>query len=222
MKIRLIATTLVSAAALVGLATAPAQASELDQVSRATANEIVEDLDTAVAAVDEFWRTNWDEHFPGEYESPTVLGLYDGTSAHSPTCADEALTEFNAFYCFPEDFVAWDESLIAAGFEQVGDSWAYLVVAHEWGHAIQNRIPAARVAEQAELQADCLAGAALYGAVDDGHLAFEQGDMAELAAGLAYLGDEMPWTDSHSHGDSFERVEAFNIGRTGGVTGCLA
>ena len=97
----------------------------------------------------------------------------------------------------------------------------YLVIAHEWGHAIQARLDNSLVWEGGELQADCLAGAALYGAAADGTLNFEAGDSNEIAMSLSALGDSSPWTDSTTHGDAFERVGAFDLGRTGGVAACL-
>ena len=43
--------------------------------------------------------------------------------------------------------------------------WVYLVVAHEWGHAIQYRVPRSLVVRGRELQADCLAATVLPGIV---------------------------------------------------------
>lgn len=64
-----------------------------------------------------------------------------------------------------------------------GDTWPYLVIAHEWGHAIQDRLGDSLTEKASELQADCLAGAALFGAAADGELILETGDQKELAAG---------------------------------------
>jgi hypothetical protein len=102
-----------------------------------------------------------------------------------------------------------------------GDTWPYLVIAHEWGHAIQARLGASLTEKADELQADCLAGAALYGAAADGELVFETGDQRELASGLSELGDETPWTSSADHGDSFERIRHFDEGRLHGIARCI-
>ncbi len=185
-----------------------------------TAEELADDIDIAVAAVDEFWRTHWNEFFTASYNSPTVVGLYDGTASNAPTCNGTPLEANNAFYCKPEDFVAWDLSLMARGFE-IGDSWVYLVVAHEWGHAIQARLDLSLVTVGSELQADCLAAAALYGSLADGTLYIEEGDTREIVSALNELGDETPWTNSADHGDPFERVRFFDQGRQGGVETCL-
>jgi len=64
----------------------------------------------------------------------------------------------NAYYCPSGNFLAWDENLMRAGYTQIGDAWVYLVIAHEWGHAIQAQLPERFVSQAVELQADCLAG----------------------------------------------------------------
>jgi hypothetical protein len=72
-----------------------------------------------------------------------------------------------------------------------------------------------------ELPADCFAGATLFRAAEDGTLLFEDGDQKEIAAGLSQLGDENAWTDPAGHGDSFQRIDWFDAGRTSGVRGML-
>jgi predicted metalloprotease len=94
-------------------------------------------------------------------------------------------------------------------------------VAHEWGHAIQARLDQSLNSQASELQADCLAGAVLYGAVRDGTLTFEEGDVKEIATALTAVSDETPWTSVADHGDPFERTGAFDQGRRGGVPACL-
>jgi predicted metalloprotease len=184
-------------------------------------SEFAEDVDAAEQITDQFWQTHWSEFFTGEYSPPTVVGLYDGNSPDAPYCGPDRLPPGNAFYCHPDDFVAWDVGLLATGFEYGGDSWVYLVIAHEWAHAIQADLDMSLQSVSAELQADCLAAATLYGAALDGILAFDEGDEKELVGALTSLADETAWTTSSDHGDAFERVEQFNRGRQSGVSGCL-
>lgn len=178
------------------------------------------DIKTAERVVSKFWARHWSDYFPGDYVPPTVLGLYDGTAANPPLCGTEPLSANNAHYCHPGDFVAWDIGLMRKGYED-GDAWPYLVVAHEWGHAIQARVGNSLTLSASELQADCLAGATLFGAAIDGDLRLEEGDQSELATGLSRLGDELPWTKTEDHGDSFQRIDAFNQGRLGGILPCF-
>ena len=184
------------------------------------AGELIADMEAAVQATDQFWTAHWSDFFTGTYSPPTVVGLYDGTQPGTPTCEGIPLEELNAFYCIPEDYVAWDVSLMALGF-YYGDSWPYLVIAHEWGHAIANRLDASLQSRAYELQADCLAGATLYGSANDGVIRFEPNDEKEIVSALSQLGDDTPWTSSADHGDPFQRVESFNQGRTAGVMACL-
>lgn len=181
---------------------------------------MVEDANTAVTVVDQYWSDHWNEFFTGTYQAPEVVGFYDGTRPrNAPVCFNEPLPEFNAVYCPDGHYVAWDVELMAAGYA-AGDSWVYLVIAHEWAHAVQELLHPSLVWID-ELQADCFAAAALFGAADDGTLIFEEGDSREIAAGLINLADEVPWTDITTHGDAFERVSWFGIGRSGGVNACL-
>lgn len=189
-------------------------------IDSADLTELAQDERTAVNITDRFWREVFPETFGRSYRSPDVQGGYRGRGG--PTCGGQPSVPNNAFYCPSEDFLAWDENLMAAGYNQIGDAWVYLIIAHEWGHAIQYRLAKELQTPDAELQADCLAGATLYGAVKDQTLQFEQGDERELTRALTELADDTPWTQEGDHGDTFERIGAFGQGRTGGVDACLA
>ena len=69
----------------------------------------------------------------------------------------------NAFYCVKSNFIAYDDvALMPRLAETFGTFSVALVLAHEWGHAIQDR--AGNDGEQTvylEQQADCFAGAFL-------------------------------------------------------------
>lgn len=185
--------------------------------------ELAEDIQTAQSATDAWWAKHWKDFFTGRYTAPNVVGLYDGNDVeNSPTCFGDPLPPGNAFYCPDGDYVAWDKTLLELGYE-IGDAWPYLIIAHEWGHAIQADLSMDLQSVQYELQADCLAGAVLYGAARDNPplLRFEQGDEKEIVEGLNFIADEAPWGMTGDHGDSFQRIEAFNLGRTDGVPGCL-
>ncbi|MBV9313050.1 MAG: neutral zinc metallopeptidase [Pseudonocardia sp.] len=177
------------------------------------------DEQAAVFAVDSFWKRHFTELFGLRYRSPRVAGEYLGSSG--PACAGHASAPDNAFYCRPEDFLAWDRNLMAVGYRQIGNPWIYLIIAHEWGHAIQARLPQRQTAEPIELQADCLAGATLQGAARDGLVTVEASDADGLARTLAAAADNYPWTNRHDHGDAQQRISAFNTGSLGGVLACF-
>jgi predicted metalloprotease len=172
---------------------------------------------SAVAVVNEFWRRTFAAS--GEqYKPPRVVGDYTGKG---PRCGGRPAAADNAFYCRGGDFLAWDKNLMASGYREIGDGWVYLVVAHEWGHAVQARLARSQVSVAAELQADCLAGASLQGAADKGLVDIEPGDSDEITRGLTVAADDSPWTDASSHGDASQRVSAFSDGVHGGVDACL-
>ncbi|MFC6084541.1 neutral zinc metallopeptidase [Sphaerisporangium aureirubrum] len=178
------------------------------------------DIRTALYVVNRYWSTHWRQYFPGYHYPPYVLGAYGGGIRSAPFCGNRRVSYDNAVYCPYGHYIAWDITLMADGYRS-GDAWVYLIIAHEWAHAVQNRIPARYVLRAKELQADCLAGAALFGAAADDTLLFEDGDIAELRAALRRLADDTPWTDSGDHGNARQRVNAFTRGANHGVYGCL-
>ncbi|WP_433478179.1 neutral zinc metallopeptidase [Spirillospora sp. CA-142024] len=199
----------------------PAPASQESPPGKVDENEFQEDVRTAETITDDYWRRHWERLFTGSYSSPRVVGLYNGRDPGStPTCDGEPLERDNAAYCPAGDFVAWDAHLMRSGYAR-GDAWVYLVIAHEWGHAVQNRLRRGLVSPAAELQADCLAGAVLYGSSDDGTLKFEDGDEQELVDAFQVIGDKAPWTKPGDHGSSVQRLRSFSRGGENGVRACF-
>ncbi|MBB2914619.1 hypothetical protein FHS43_005931 [Streptosporangium becharense] len=202
-------------------ATAPVDGGASADATAGEPDDLDEDIRSARYVVNGFWAAHWPEFFPGSYTSPGVFGAYDGATGNAPTCFGYRLPDDNALYCWPPyDYITWDADLMRMGYRQ-GDAWAYLVVAHEWGHAVQARIPESLLIPQLELQADCFAGAALFGAAEDGTLHFEPGDTDEIATALRQYADDTPWTDVSDHGSAAERLDAFETGARQGVEGCL-
>jgi hypothetical protein len=173
----------------------------------------------AVRVVDGFWKRHFRDLSNRRYKSPTVKGGYRG--ANGPRCAGRASVAFNAFYCRPGDFLAWDEKLMSVGYEKIGDSWVYLIIAHEWGHAIQDRVKLRPGRYGVELQADCLAGATLQGAANDGLVRVDKGDAEELQRTLAAAADDFPWTNEGDHGNAEQRIGAFRDGAQRGLSACF-
>ena len=195
-------------------------------IDEETLAELQMHADDAVTIFDEFWATHWSEFFPGEYESPAVLGGYSGAVAFP--CGDEPADaedmSDNAYYCFPDDYIAWDWGLFSERYldEVIGDSVVYLIMAHEWGHAIQGRMNEEAVSVTDELQADCFAGASISGAIADGTFLEDSGDRGEVFQALASFADEVEWGDVEDHGSADERIEAYQLGEAEGLAGCLA
>ncbi|MFJ4866523.1 neutral zinc metallopeptidase [Streptomyces sp. NPDC088748] len=181
---------------------------------------IEQDIDAAVSGVDAYWKNHWQEFFTGAYGSPTVYGGYDG-AAVEPQCGGRPPLANNAFYCGGgADFLAWDTHLMENGYA-AGDVYVYFIIAHEWGHAVQERLDVTLRDVALELQADCLAGAELNGAAQDGTISFEEGDANELGQAIKSTADDFPWNKSTDHGDVDQRISHFNAGWQGGISACL-
>lgn len=182
-------------------------------------SDMAADEQTAVEAVNRFWARHFGDYFGRPYRPPGIRGGYVGQSG--PRCGGVRSLAGNAFYCRPGDFLAWDQGLMNAGYQKVGDSWVYVIIAHEWGHAIQARLNRGLVSQADELQADCLAGGTLEGARKDGSLTFDSTDSQEIADALVMVADRYAWSDSRDHGSARQRVDAYNTGATGGVPACF-
>ena len=174
----------------------------------------------------------WSEQLPAvygvEYEPLAQTIPYFPSSGDLPGCGPEELPpsiyQDNAFYCRPGDYIAWDaEGLMPDLFREFGDFTVALVMAHEWGHAIQRRGGVRGPTIVTELQADCFAGA-WTGAVASGDrdVTLSPGDLEEAMAGYLQFRDP-PGTspnDENAHGSGFDRLAAFQEGYFQGPGEC--
>ena len=174
----------------------------------------------------------WAEQFPklyGEDYKPVKGGLYALTpdSESGPECASNyGDVAGNAFYCKLDDSVAWDASGLLPDLQsKYGDFVIPVVLAHEWGHAMQQRsgyFDQNKLTVSSELQADCFAGGWSRHAQDDGVFEVSSGDLDSALAGILDLRDS-PGTnakDPSAHGSGFDRVSAFQDGYDNGVEKC--
>ncbi len=104
---------------------------------------------------------------------------------------------------------------------QGGDFAASFVLAHEFGHAMQARLPRQEeLGVLRELQADCFAGAWARWVAQQKLLAAGDLDEATLAVFIARDVPGTPWTDPAAHGSGFERTRAFGDGFESGAKSC--
>ena len=144
------------------------------------------------------------KEFPELYEKdfePISGGYYavNPSTDDAPPCATDAASEVagNAFYCSTEDVVAWDaEELLPELQTKFGDFVIPVVMAHEWGHAVQARSNFTARTVTRELQADCFAGAWSKHAQDDGVFDVNAADLDTALAGILDLRDT-PGTSQH-------------------------
>ncbi|RJK97990.1 neutral zinc metallopeptidase [Vallicoccus soli] len=180
-------------------------------------------LRTVLGSLEDYWGETLPDEF-GVRFTPLQGGYtyYRPEEEPGPSCGGEPAPARNAFYCSRGDFIAWDETgLIIPYYVQAGDFAAAFVLAHEFGHAVQVRLPRQeRLGILRELQADCFAGAWSRSAADQRLL--EAGDLDEATVAVISARDVpgTPWTEPQAHGTGFQRIRAFGDGYEGGPTAC--
>jgi predicted metalloprotease len=179
----------------------------------------------AIADLQEYWGKEFPQLYGKDYE-PVKGGFYAviPSSGDLPPCASAAdEISGNAFYCSTKDVVAWDaEGLLPKLQEKYGDFVIPVVLAHEWGHAVQGRSNFTARTVTKELQADCFAGAWSKHAKEDGVFKVTAADLDTALAGILDLRDT-PGTsniDPNAHGSGFDRVSAFQDGFDNGAEKC--
>ncbi len=191
-------------------------------INRIAANAI-KDLET-------FWGTTYPAIFDGEPYTPVAGGFYaidrntrPSTLPCGPTDINQVL--YNAYYCGFSDAIAWDEEFLMPELAaEYGDFVVAVVLAHEWGHAIQERRRLDEPTVVMELQADCYAGAWVQHVESSGESRFEIStrELDQALAGVLALRDApgAESTDPNAHGSGFDRVSAFQSGYEEGAGRC--
>jgi predicted metalloprotease len=201
--------------------------SEIDQFAR-----------NALADLNTFWAGAYPEFF-GEEFTPLANGYFSVDSAvvdegaypetgigceGSPTSPDSVAG--NAFYDPSCDLVAYDRTLLEELSTDYGRFLVPVVMAHEFGHAMQGRFGFAESGRgiQDETQADCLAGAwtGWVAAGEADHVALRMPELDDVIRGFLLLRDDVGSdpNDTQAHGSYFDRVSAFYEGFDGGVQPC--
>lgn len=137
------------------------------------------------------------------------------TSTGASECLDppDYTTDRGPFYCNVEDTIHLPAGWFARKASPIGDTAVALVVAHEWGHRIQDLLGTLRAPGvkgiQIELQADCLGGVWAASVYERGLL--EPGDLEEGAEISRRAGDApgTPVDDPRAHGSSAQRMSSF-------------
>jgi predicted metalloprotease len=140
--------------------------------------------------------------------------------------------EGNAFYCPTgvgapnDDSISYDRTLMQDLTDEFGGFMSALIMAHEFGHAIQARVgyPAGDTGINTETQADCFAGAWTRW-VADGNAAHETiraPELDGLLRGYVTVSDPVGSDPEReqAHGSYFDRVSAIQDGYDGGAAAC--
>ena len=179
-------------------------------------------LQSVFGLLEEYWGQVLPQEFGVAFSPPSRYVYYRPDEGPGPSCGNQSAPANNAFYCPAGDFIAWDESgLIIPYYVGAGDFAAAFVLAHEFGHAMQRRLPdQEQLGILRELQADCFAGAWARSVQDQGYL--DKGDLDEATLAV-FSARDVPgteFTDPAAHGTGFERTRAFADGYEDGPAGC--
>ncbi|GAA1522080.1 hypothetical protein BJ978_001675 [Agromyces terreus] len=201
----------------------------------------------AAASLEDYWAAAAPQELGIDYAAPQDFALF--TQSVSTACGS-ATSATGPFYCPPDQIIYVDVTFfdeLESQFGASGGSLAQMyVVAHEWGHHVQNLAGTLQAAQdgqtgptsnsvRTELQADCFAGAWVGAAAetrdDDGVPFLQQPTVAEVADALsaaAAVGDDRiqeatqgqvsPHT--FTHGTSEQRQRWFTVGYEQGPTAC--
>ncbi|XVV17519.1 neutral zinc metallopeptidase [Actinoplanes sp. CA-131856] len=175
----------------------------------------------------------WGEKFPGlaggQAFQPIKGGYHPYTESDPPPACGGQQADYspNAFYCPDQDFIAWDAQTLIPSLEaDYGPVLVGVVMAHEYGHAIQARIgPDNQQTVVLEQQADCYAGAWLADVLAGRSKAFKKLTAEQLdttVAGLLLLRDQpgTPAEAEGAHGNAFDRIRALQEGVEDGAGQC--
>jgi predicted metalloprotease len=214
-----------------------------------TGAEANNDLDCRIAAATDSLDTYWSTQLPGTgvaYRTPGVV-LFD---ARADTGCGAASSATGPFYCPPDETVYIDPTFYEELRTRFGSSGGPLaemyVVAHEWGHHVQNLSGTMNGLDlqatgptsdsvRLEVQADCFAGAWVGAATSvrdvDGTTFLKPVTAEQITDALsaasavgddriqqAATGEVNP--ESWTHGSSEQRQKWFNAGLAGGPAAC--
>ena len=191
----------------------------------------------ALADIDTWLRVEYEPAFGDPYVplEGQVFAGYPERTDEIPGCGEpvtsyDELQQFVAFYCPLGDFIVYDDGengLLAQLADDFGAATIGIVLAHEYGHAIQARTGALQLnlpTVATEQQADCIAGA-WAGRAANGLAPGVPFDDDDIRAGLiAMIRVQDPVgidpTEAGGHGSGFDRVGAFAVGFQEGLTRC--
>jgi predicted metalloprotease len=189
----------------------------------------------AVSDIEEYWGQVYGDTLDGEFKPVEALISWDANGFEGTTfCGEDTYGLVNAAFCFDDETVGWDRGELLPSLRKAnGDMGVAMVLAHEYGHAIQhqagltNKKTPTLVSEQ---QADCFAGTYMRWVAEDKSPRFtlSTGDGLNnvLAAVIAFrdplLAEDDPEAGIDEHGSAFERLSAFQFGFTDGPSACAA
>ena len=203
----------------------------------ATTEEVDVLAGNALADLEVFWAEQFPEVFGTEFQ-PLAGGYFsidpgNADPAQYPNgigCGAAASdVENNAFYCVSpdapnSDSISYDRAFLADLGAEFGRFIPALVMAHEFGHAVQARVGSPSASIAVETQADCLAGVWTRWVAEGEaeHSILRTPELDELLRGYLQLRDPVGTSagGEQAHGSYFDRVSAFQEGFDSGAEVC--
>jgi predicted metalloprotease len=170
-------------------------------------------MDGAADSINHYWGQAVPRIFNQRYVPPRFVGAYVPGRDHVVCGGRDAAERGNAFFCAPDNFIAYDEpTFMYKMFKEVDPLAPAFILAHEWGHAIQHQLGVRYPNTiQSELGADCFSGAWAAYAAEHDELTREDFDQAVATMTSLQDPNGVPWLDPGAHGTAFER-RAFGNG----------
>ena len=182
----------------------------------------------------------WAEQYPLVYVKPfqplegAIYAIYPTRTDPPSDCDGKAISydrvHGNAFYTDCGDLVAYDDSeLLPQLVGVLGQAAVGVVLAHEFGHAVQKRAGIFQLnlpTVATEQQADCFAGAwaAHVARGESDLLRFTDADVRSGLIAMIQVADPVGIdvnVDADAHGTAFDRVGAFQEGFINGARRCV-
>ncbi|MCK9250434.1 MAG: neutral zinc metallopeptidase [Solirubrobacteraceae bacterium] len=191
--------------------------------------KVLEDAGYVARLLNEYWTAELQRTWGVTFDVPGTFEAYRGPTS-GMTCGGPIppeQTASNAFYCSADDEervafdLDWFQGYLA---DYPGGATTFLILAHEWGHAVQDTWDEQGIDPGAndyrdEIQADCLAGVFLHASLRSGAL-IEEPDDAPAVLSWLYSAGSSQWLDPRSHGTRQQRQAAFILGYNGTAKAC--
>lgn len=188
----------------------------------------------AIEDVQKYWAEMLPANFGEQFEPVKSLLSYDSRTDTEKTGCGSVKKLVNAFYCSVDDSVAWDRGVLLPMLRQrFGPMSVVVVLAHEFGHAVQFRLgDKAGIAKNTptvvkEQQADCFAGGYFRWVAEDKskfyRVSTSEG-LNQVMAAMFLIRDQAGTSgaDRGAHGTAFDRTFAFQTGFEKGPKECAA
>lgn len=170
--------------------------------------------------LNEYWAQQFVRPVFAGHSWKPIESLYVDTNSKACDGRDEHL--FNDYFCPGKYYVELEVTSAERDGVPIATPSRNFIIAHEWGHAVQERATLRADDKTMELQADCFAGAFLRHASDSAILSGGDVDLVALHTAIRAIGDEvLAFVPGSEHGTGDERVASFEAGWLGGPAACI-